>query len=123
MKIHHHIVPFLSTANFTFNLYSYNYIFGEPRHALRILMYSISLFLGFLESLFPDFWEFPFSHHFFFRYVGLFVAFAYHGFLCTSVKLYIMCVMLLLAVFPYAWLEMKLDVRSRKSLVSTSWHR
>lgn len=85
------------------------------RYLLMILKIS-----GFLVSLFSDFWEFPFSHHFFFRYVGLFVAFAYHGFLCTSVKLYIMCAMLLLAVFPYVWLEMKLDTRSRR-LVPT-WH-
>lgn len=79
---------------------------------------------GLLVSLFPDCWEFAFSHNFFFRYLGLCSAFAYHGFLCTSVKLYVMCAMLPVAVLPYAWLEIKLDsIRSaRKSLVY-GWRR
>lgn len=86
---------------------------------------QLNIFLGLLVSLFPDYWEFPFSHNFFFRYLGLSIAFAYHGYLCTSVKLYIMCGMLLMAVFPYAWLEVKLDSRqnTRKNLVTDTWHR
>lgn len=36
-----------------------------------------------------------------------------------------MCVMLVMAVLPYAWMEIKLDSKqnTRKSLVPDSWRR
>ncbi|KAK7595348.1 hypothetical protein V9T40_013173 [Parthenolecanium corni] len=77
-----------------------------------------------LVSRFPDCWEFAFSHNFLWRYLGLCLAFSYHGLLCTSVKLYVMCAMLPVAVLPYAWLEIKLDsVRSARNTLVYGWRR
>nr|CAD7265708.1 unnamed protein product [Timema shepardi] len=68
-----------------------------------------------LLNLYPDSWQAPLTHCYFFRCLGLAVAFGLHGEMCSFIKLYSLAGALVLAVAPYTWLEVKMDSRLRRN--------
>ncbi|CAH1393860.1 unnamed protein product [Nezara viridula] len=66
-----------------------------------------------LVSVFPDSWQAAFAHCYFFRYLGLALAFGIHGSLCNWLKLYGLAGAMVIAVTPYTWLEMKQESKKR----------
>ncbi|XP_075217840.1 protein unc-93 homolog A [Lycorma delicatula] len=71
-------------------------------------------------SVHPDSWQAPVAHSYFFRYLGLALAFGLHGAVCNWLKLYGLAGAMVLAVTPYTWLEMRLDAqRKMKAQLST----
>ncbi|KAH8416512.1 hypothetical protein KR222_006915 [Zaprionus bogoriensis] len=52
------------------------------------------------------------------RFLGLGVTFAAHGFLCESVKIIALVVLLVISVPPYAMLEMRLEAQRKATLIS-----
>ena len=64
-------------------------------------------------SVFPDSWQAAFAHCYFFRYLGLALAFGIHGSLCNWLKLYGLAGAMVIAVTPYTWLEMKQESKKR----------
>ncbi|XP_017786741.1 PREDICTED: UNC93-like protein [Nicrophorus vespilloides] len=71
-----------------------------------------------LTGLFPDNWEPAFANSFFFRFLGLGIAFGSHGLICNWLKLYFLGSAMLVAVVPFAWLEMRLENMRRVKNVS-----
>ncbi|BES90089.1 Hypothetical protein NTJ_02896 [Nesidiocoris tenuis] len=66
-----------------------------------------------IVSVYPDAWQAPFAHCYFFRFLGLAFTFGIHSSLCNWVKLYGLTAAMVIAVLPYTWLEMKHDARRR----------
>ncbi|KAJ9576175.1 hypothetical protein L9F63_006997 [Diploptera punctata] len=66
-----------------------------------------------LVTVYPDSWQAPLAHCYFFRFLGLSLAFGLHGGVCNWLKLYALATALVLAVAPYTWLEMRLESRRR----------
>ncbi|PNF36999.1 hypothetical protein B7P43_G08046 [Cryptotermes secundus] len=66
-----------------------------------------------LVTVYPDSWQAPLAHCYFFRFLGLSLAFGLHGDVCNWLKLYALAATLVLAVAPYAWLEMRLESRRK----------
>ena len=66
-----------------------------------------------LVTVYPDSWQAPLAHCYFFRFLGLSLAFGLHAGVCNWLKLYALAATLVLAVVPYAWLEIKLESRRR----------
>ncbi|XP_069671527.1 protein unc-93 homolog A isoform X1 [Periplaneta americana] len=66
-----------------------------------------------LVTVYPDSWQAPLAHCYFFRFLGLSLAFGLHGGVCNWLKLYALAAALVLAVLPYTWLEMRLESRRR----------
>jgi hypothetical protein len=64
-------------------------------------------------TVYPDSWQAPLAHCYFFRFLGLSLAFGLHAGVCNWLKLYALAATLVLAVVPYAWLEIKLESRRR----------
>ncbi|XP_030568311.1 protein unc-93 homolog A [Drosophila novamexicana] len=52
------------------------------------------------------------------RFLGLAITFAAHGFLCESVKIIALVVLLVICVPPYAMLEMRLEAQRKATLIS-----
>ncbi|KAH8386915.1 hypothetical protein KR093_003461 [Drosophila rubida] len=52
------------------------------------------------------------------RFLGLGVTFAAHGFLCESMKIIALVVLLVISVPPYAMLEMRLEAQRKATLIS-----
>ncbi|KAM8721711.1 hypothetical protein ACLKA7_007562 [Drosophila subpalustris] len=52
------------------------------------------------------------------RFLGLGVTFAAHGFLCESMKIIVLVVLLVISVPPYAMLEMRLEAQRKATLIS-----
>ncbi|KAJ8958538.1 hypothetical protein NQ318_002333, partial [Aromia moschata] len=63
----------------------------------------------FLTGQYADSWEAAFANMAFFRFLGLSVAFVSHGMLCNYWKLYLVAFFMLVAVVPFAWLEIRLE--------------
>jgi len=66
-----------------------------------------------LVTVYPDSWQAPLAHCYFFRFLGLSLAFGLHGGVCNWLKLYALAATLVLAVAPYTWLEIKLESHRR----------
>jgi hypothetical protein len=66
-----------------------------------------------LVTVYPDSWQAPLAHCYFFRFLGLSLAFGLHGGICNWLKLYALAATLVLAVAPYTWLEIKLESHRR----------
>ncbi|PSN37175.1 hypothetical protein C0J52_20662 [Blattella germanica] len=77
------------------------------RHIRRCIVIAL------LVTVFPDSWQAPLAHCYFFRFLGLALALGLHGGVCNWLKLYSLAVALVLAVAPYTWLEMRLESRRR----------
>ncbi|GLH07636.1 Uncharacterized protein GBIM_13094 [Gryllus bimaculatus] len=80
------------------------------------LFYVIAAAWAFIMDLYPDSWQAPLAQCHCFRCVGLAVAFGVHAGICNWVKLYALAGALVLAIGPYAWLEMKLDLRRKNKM-------
>lgn len=52
------------------------------------------------------------------RFLGLGLTFAGHGFLCESVKIIALVVLLVISVPPYATLEIRLEAQRKATLIS-----
>ncbi|EDV99636.1 protein unc-93 homolog A [Drosophila grimshawi] len=52
------------------------------------------------------------------RFLGLAITFAAHGFLCESLKIIALVVLLVICVPPYAMLEMRLEAQRKATLIS-----
>lgn len=52
------------------------------------------------------------------RFLGLAITFAAHGFLCESVKIIALVVLLVISVPPYAMLEIRLEAQRKATLIS-----
>lgn len=78
-----------------------------------------------LTHIYPDStWQIAFVHGNFFKFLGLSVAFALHGVVCTWVKLYGLAATMVIGIMPHIWLETKLEARRRtKSGLTTLWFR
>lgn len=73
-----------------------------------------------LVTVYPDSWQAPLAHCYFFRFLGLSLAFGLHGGVCNWLKLYALAAALILAVAPYTWLEMRLEShRKLKTHITT----
>ncbi|XP_021936345.1 protein unc-93 homolog A isoform X2 [Zootermopsis nevadensis] len=73
-----------------------------------------------LVTVYPDSWQAPLAHCYFFRFLGLSLAFGLHGGVCNWLKLYALAAALVLAVAPYTWLEMRLEShRKLKTRITT----
>ncbi|XP_044260166.1 UNC93-like protein [Tribolium madens] len=71
-----------------------------------------------LTGLYSDNWESAFANSAFFRFLGLSIAFAFHGVLCNYYKLYALGFFLLTAVVPFVWLEVRLEnMRKVKNII------
>ncbi|XP_068901153.1 UNC93-like protein isoform X3 [Tenebrio molitor] len=71
-----------------------------------------------LTGLYSDNWESAFANSAFFRFLGLSIAFAFHGVLCNYYKLYALGFFLVAAVVPFAWLEVRLEnMRKVKNII------
>ncbi|XP_054280247.1 protein unc-93 homolog A [Macrosteles quadrilineatus] len=64
----------------------------------------------------PDTWQPAIGHHYFFRYLGLALAFSIHGAFCNQLKLYILAMVLILTAISYSILEWKLSQRPKDNL-------
>ncbi|KAF2885088.1 hypothetical protein ILUMI_21091 [Ignelater luminosus] len=84
-------------------------VWGVCNAIWEILTFSL------LTHLYTDNWSAPFCNSTFFRFLGLSISFAFHGFLCNWIKLYILAIFLIFAVFPFLWLEIRL-AKSQKNL-------
>ncbi|XP_018570247.1 putative potassium channel regulatory protein unc-93 [Anoplophora glabripennis] len=62
-----------------------------------------------LTGQYADNWESAFANMAFFKFLGLSIAFAFHGLLCNYWKLYGLAFFMVLAVVPFAWLEVRLE--------------
>ncbi|KAF6216669.1 hypothetical protein GE061_001015 [Apolygus lucorum] len=69
-----------------------------------------------IVSVYPDTWQAPFAHCYFFRYLGLAITFGIHNFFCNSVKLYGLTAAMIIAIVPYTWLEVRHEARRRLKL-------
>lgn len=74
-----------------------------------------------LLNIYPDStWQAAFVHSYFFKFLGLSLAFGLHGAVCTWVKLYALAISMILGITPHTWLEMKLEAkRKMKSGLAT----
>ncbi|KAL1114841.1 hypothetical protein AAG570_007665 [Ranatra chinensis] len=72
-----------------------------------------TLSFSLLVSVYPESWQAPFAHSYFFRYLGLAVAFGTHSSLCNWLKLYTLAGAMLIAVTPYTWLEVRHESRRK----------
>lgn len=76
---------------------------------------------GLLIVIHPDTWQPAIGHHYFFRYLGLALAFSIHGAFCNQLKLYILAMVLILTAISYSILEWKLSQRPKDNL-DALWH-
>ncbi|KAI5696161.1 hypothetical protein M8J75_009041 [Diaphorina citri] len=67
-----------------------------------------SLVFNVLFDLYPEYWQGPFAHSHFFRYLGLALSFGLHEGVCNGVKFYALTVTLLLSVAAFACLEVNI---------------
>ncbi|XP_050548915.1 protein unc-93 homolog A [Daktulosphaira vitifoliae] len=73
-----------------------------------------TLCFNFVISLYPEVWHGPMAHGYFFRYLGMSMAFGLHSILCNTIKLYCLSAALVLAVFLYGWLEWRLQQTGKR---------
>ncbi|KAJ8917338.1 hypothetical protein NQ315_002360 [Exocentrus adspersus] len=70
-----------------------------------------------LTGQYADNWESAFANTAFFKFLGLSLAFAFHGLLCNYCKLYGLAFFMIVAVVPFAWLEIRLEnIRKVKNI-------
>lgn len=81
------------------------------------------MFAALLTGLYADNWESAFAISVFFRFLGLSIAFAFHGVLCNYYKLYTLGICLLLAVVPFSWLEVRLENMRKVKNIIRLWPR
>ncbi|KAF7414163.1 hypothetical protein HZH68_002652 [Vespula germanica] len=64
-------------------------------------------------GLYPNSWQGPLSTSLFWRWLGLSLALALHGLVCTRFRVLGLASMLLLSVVPHVWLEIRLAKREQ----------
>nr|KAF7434975.1 hypothetical protein H0235_003166 [Vespula pensylvanica] len=64
-------------------------------------------------GLYPNSWQGPLSTSLFWRWLGLSLALALHGLVCTRFRVLGLASMLLLSVVPHVWLEIRLAKRGK----------
>lgn len=64
-------------------------------------------------GLYPNSWQGPLSTSLFWRWLGLALALFLHGLVCTRFRVLGLASMLVLAVMPYIWLEIRLAKRGK----------
>ncbi|XP_008560913.1 protein unc-93 homolog A [Microplitis demolitor] len=79
-----------------------------------------TLILTLLLGLYPSTWQAPLSTSTFWKYLGLFLALGLHGVVCTRLRVLGLGTMLILAVVPYIWLELRLSRRGKCLVTSSS---
>ncbi|KAL1488242.1 hypothetical protein ABEB36_015197 [Hypothenemus hampei] len=62
-----------------------------------------------LTGQYLDHWEAAFANRTFFKFLGLSLAFVFHSFLCNDVKLYVLTLVMIVSVIPFALLEYRLE--------------
>ncbi|XP_008478112.2 LOW QUALITY PROTEIN: uncharacterized protein LOC103514974 [Diaphorina citri] len=72
------------------------------QHVKRLYVMNV------LFDLYPEYWQGPFAHSHFFRYLGLALSFGLHEGVCNGVKFYALTVTLLLSVAAFACLEVNI---------------
>jgi len=92
---------------------------------LRLIYCDIYVVSDFVISLYPDYWHGPMAHGYFFRYVGMALAFGLHSAVCNTTKLYCLSVALVVAVVLYGWLEWRLQLtgKRRRTANRSSWRQ
>lgn len=83
--------------------------------------FSYLLVLALLTGQYPDNWESAFSNMAFFKFLGLSIAFGVHGLLCNYWKLYGLAFFMVLAVVPFAWLEVRLENIRKVRNITRLW--
>ncbi|XP_050428070.1 protein unc-93 homolog A [Adelges cooleyi] len=73
-----------------------------------------TLCFNFVISLYPECWHGPMAHGYFFRYLGMSIAFGSHSVVCNTTKLYCLSAALVLAVVLYGWLELRLQQTGKR---------
>lgn len=71
------------------------------------------LFSALVLGLYPNSWQGPLSTSLFWRWLGLSLALALHGLVCTRFRVLGLASMLLLSVVPHVWLEIRLAKRGK----------
>ncbi|XP_030747611.1 UNC93-like protein isoform X2 [Sitophilus oryzae] len=70
-----------------------------------------------LTGQYADNWEAAFANRTFFKFIGLSVAFVFHSFLCNYMKLYLLAIVMIISVIPFALLEYRLEhIRKIKNI-------
>lgn len=64
-------------------------------------------------GLYPNSWQGPLSTSLFWKWLGLALTLGLHGLVCTRVRVLGLSGVLVLSVFPYGWLEIKLARRGK----------
>uniref|UniRef100_A0A8D9E3C5 Protein unc-93 homolog A n=2 Tax=Cacopsylla melanoneura TaxID=428564 RepID=A0A8D9E3C5_9HEMI len=67
-----------------------------------------------LFDLYPEYWQGPFAHSFFFRYLGLALSFGLHECVCNSFKFYALTLALGLSVMAFSCLEVNIKAAKRE---------
>uniref|UniRef100_A0AAR5PGS8 UNC93-like protein n=1 Tax=Dendroctonus ponderosae TaxID=77166 RepID=A0AAR5PGS8_DENPD len=62
-----------------------------------------------LTGQYLDHWEAAFANRAFFKFIGLSIAFLLHSFLCNYMKLYLLALVMIISVIPFALLEYRLE--------------
>ncbi|KAL1454124.1 hypothetical protein WDU94_010405 [Cyamophila willieti] len=70
-----------------------------------------------LFDLYPEYWQGPFAHSFFFRYLGLALSFGLHECVCNAIKFYALTLALGLSVTAFACLEVNIKHAKRESFM------
>lgn len=71
-----------------------------------------------MTGLYSDNWDSAFANSALFRFIGMSIAYIFHGLLCNYYKLYALGFFLLAAVIPFAWLEIRLEnMRKVKNMI------
>lgn len=79
----------------------------------KVILPNYFIISGLLTSVYPNTWQAAVGHNFFFRYLGLSLAFGLHGAVCNYLKLYALAGALVLATAPYTWLEIRIEQQRR----------
>ncbi|KAF7279476.1 hypothetical protein GWI33_007191 [Rhynchophorus ferrugineus] len=70
-----------------------------------------------LTGQYADNWEAAFANRTFFKFLGVSIAFVFHSFLCNYLKLYLLGIVMVVSVIPFALLEYRLEhIRKIKNI-------
>ncbi|XP_046682872.1 protein unc-93 homolog A-like [Homalodisca vitripennis] len=93
-------------------LYVIGAVWGVCNSIWECLTFSL------LIAIYPDTWQPAIGHHYFFRYLGLALAFSVHGAFCNHFKLYFLSVVLALTAVSYTVLEWRLAQNHKTNLAA-----